>query len=176
MAEKTPEQKKHEEEQKKREEQHKAASKDTGSQRGGATVPGAMGTYGSSHSASAAPQPVRQEDHVFTHDEIKGLVGDIQRGELAHIELDEEGTPTGAAFREIPQADQVVAPVAGTPMVQFDDLVTPSGAPITKHMNPETARWDAGMLARNPPPEGGRPGDKPKGPIGGGVVNQPVSA
>jgi len=139
----------------------------------GATVPGAVSTHSASKSAPA-PE-FRQEDYAFTHDEIKGLVGDIQRGELAHIELNEEGTPTGHAFREIPHKDQVVAPVAGTPMVQFDDLVTPSGAPLSKHMNPEVNLWDAGMLARNPPQEGGRPGDKPRGPIGGGVINQPVA-
>jgi len=97
-------------------------------------------------------------------------------GELAHIRLDEEGTPTGAAFKEIPSPDDVTAPVYAAPQVVPDDLVTPAGAPITRHMNPDVAMWDHGMLARNPPPEGGRPGDKPAGPVGGGVRNTPVTA
>jgi len=42
-------------------------------------------------------------------------------------------------------------------------------------MNPDVGLWDAGMLARNPPPEGGKPGQAPRGPVGGGVVNTPVN-
>jgi hypothetical protein len=96
-------------------------------------------------------------------------------GEIAHLKLDDHGKPTGKAFREIPQKGDVTAPVMAPASVIPDELVTPTGAPITKHMNPEPKMWDDGMLARNPPPEGGRPGDKPKGPIGGGVVNTPVT-
>lgn len=189
MAEKTQEQIKKEAEEKKRHEEqaHKereaeqkrreqaqhqqkaATSQRTGS--GGATVPGAMSTF----SGQAVPaQPIDPREYAFDFDEVKGLVGDIQRGELAHIELDEEGTPTGAAFRDIPDGDQVTAPVYGTPMVQFDELVTPSGAPITRHMNPEPKLWDAGMLARNPPPERDERHDKFR-TQGGGVINQPVA-
>ena len=138
----------------------------------GAVTPGAMTTY--SHGQAPVAEDSRGPDRSFKHDEIKVMVGDVQRGELAHIRLDEKGTPTGSAFKEIPKPDEVTAPVYGTPQVIFDELVTPTGAPITKYMNPELSMWDAGMLARNPPPEGGRPGDKPKGPVGGGVINQPV--
>ena len=204
MAEKTPEQlrkeqeeaRKHAEEQKKRDEAErqkhdqskqgqqkgyspsapppKTASGQHSKDRGGATVASAMTTY---DSATGQPQDSRGgvEERSFTHDEIKGLAGDIVAGELAHLELDEEGRPNGVAFREIPDPDDVTALVRGTPLVQFDELVTPSGAPITKYMNPEPKLWDAGMLARNPPPEGSRPGDTPKGPVGGGVQNQPVA-
>ena len=107
-------------------------------------------------------------------DEVNGLVGEIKRGELAHLKLDEEGHPTGPATRDIPGPDDVTAAVYGTPMVQFDDLVTPAGAPITKVMNPEPKLWDAGMLARNPPPE---PTERQKKfrQSGGGVINQPVT-
>lgn len=134
----------------------------------GAVTPGAATTYGS------APIPVEPPKPVFLkHDEIKGLVGDIGPGEIGHIELDEEGNPTGAAFRDIPGADDVTAAVYGNPAVQFDDLVTPSGAPITKQMNPEPKLWDAGMLARNPPPEPTERQRKYQGQPG--VVNTPVT-
>jgi hypothetical protein len=171
----TPEQIKHNEaEAKKKQEaahkQHEASkSQRTGS--GGATVAGAVSTYSGQ---SIPAQPFDPKEHAFDFDEVKGFVGDIHRGELAHIELDEEGTPTGAAFRDIPEGDQVTASVYGTPMVQFDELVTPSGAPITRHMNPEPKLWDAGMLARNPPVK--QDSSRPRGPVGGGVINQPVSA
>ncbi len=111
-------------------------------------------------------------DTFLTHDEIRSLAGDIGRGELGHLELDEEGHPTGSVFREIPKPDQVTTTVIGNPAPQVDEIVTPSGAPVSKFMNPDPVLWDAGMLARNPQPE--QPGDMPSGPIGGGVVNQPV--
>lgn len=137
---------------------------------GGAVVGGAMTTYGTPNPAAMeTPKPV-----FLKHDEIKGLVGDIGPGEIGHIELDEEGNPTGAAFRDIPGPDDVTAAVYGNPAVQFDDLVTPSGAPITKMMNPEPKLWDAGMLARNPPPEPTERQRKFQHP-GGGVANQPVT-
>ena len=162
-----------EEAQRKDSETHRATQKSAGGGRG--TVPGAMSTYSDANQVGLAQDP-RGPDRGFTRDEIKSMAGDIERGQLAHIRLDENGTPTGQAFVEIPHPDEVTAPVAGTPVVQFDELVTPTGAPITKYMNPDVAMWDAGMLERNPPPEDSQPGKKPPGPIGGGVVNQPVTA
>jgi hypothetical protein len=109
-------------------------------------------------------------DTFLTHDEIKELAGDIVPGELAHLELDEEGKPTGPIFREIPGPEDVTTTVIAPAQPRYDEIVTPSGAPVSKYMNPDPVLWDAGMLARNPPPE--QPGDMPSGPIGGGVVNQ----
>jgi hypothetical protein len=142
--------------------------------RGGGTVGGAMTTF---DSQTGLVQDSRgpAEERSFTHDEIHGLAGEIGRGELGHISLDENGTPSGSAFREIPSPDDIYADVYGNPAVVFDDIVTPSGAPITKYMNPAVALWDAGMLARNPPAEGSRPGDTPKGRVGAPVINQPVT-
>jgi hypothetical protein len=139
---------------------------------GGGTIGGAMTTY-DHNTGQLLSVPV--EEYAFEHDAISNLAGEVGRGELGHIHLDEKGTPQGAAFKKIPKPDEVYADVYGNPAVVFDDIVTPSGAPVTKHMNPAVALWDTGMLARNPPPEGGRPGDRPRGPIGGGVVNQPVA-
>jgi len=175
MAEtKTPAQleaeRKHQEELKRQQGQHPNPPKTASPARpGGATVGGAMSTYSSEQQVQA--KPFDPKDYSFTFDEVKGMVGDIQRGEIGHIELDPEGKPTGAAFRDIPDRDTITAPVYGTPSVQFDELVTPSGAPITKHMNPEQNLWDSGMLARNPQPER----KEQRGPVGGGVVNQPVA-
>jgi hypothetical protein len=167
---------KHDAEQKKLHEQNKSHTHPASGtpSRGGAVVGGAMTTF---DSATGTPLDSRgtAEERSFSHDEIHGLAGDVGRGELGHISLDEKGTPTGSAFREIPGPDDIYADVYGNPAVVFDDIVTPSGAPITKYMNPAVALWDAGMLARNPPPEGSRPGDTPKGPVGAPVINQPVA-
>ena len=133
----------------------------------GAVTPGAATTYGSPPPPAEPVKPV-----ALNHDEIKSLIGDIHPGEIGHIKLDEEGNPTGAAFRDIPKGDDVTAAVYGNPAVQFDDLVTPSGAPITKQMNPEPKLWDAGMLARNPPPE---PTERQKRFSQPGAVNTPVT-
>ena len=132
----------------------------------------AMSTYNATNATRGAgniPLDDPRGDTFLTHDEIKNLAGDIGPGELAHLALDEEGNPTGRACRGIPDPDSVTATVIGTPTVKLDEIVTPSGAPVTKFMNPDPKIWDEGMLARNP-----RPTDKVQGPIGGGVVNQPV--
>jgi hypothetical protein len=170
---KEAEQHKHQEEQRKKAEADKAKAEQGGHKpqqgAGGRAVGGAMSTYGSPKPKMPDPEPV-----AMSFDEVKGLVGEVHRGELGHIELDEEGHPTGAAFRDIPDPDSVTAAVYGTPTVQFDELVTPSGAPITKMMNPEPKLWDAGMMARNPIPE---MTDRQREfrTIGGGVINQPVT-
>ncbi len=180
MAEKTAAEKAAEEAQKKREQDAREKNEREKQQaqqnqpRESKTQAGMATTY--SRGQEDPPKIDWAKENAYSRDEIKGFVGDVFPGELAHIRLDEEGTPTGAAFKEIPAPDDITAPVYAAPQVTPDDLVTPAGAPITRHMNPDVAMWDAGMLARNPPPEGGRPGDKPKGPIGGGVRNTPVTA
>ena len=110
-------------------------------------------------------------DTFLTKEEIEGLAGDLGPGEVGYVKLDEEGTPTGEAVRKLPPAkdDQTWARVVGSPKVAYDDIVTPSGAPVTKFMNPEPSIWDAGMLARNPPPEDTGE-DEAAGP---GVINKP---
>jgi hypothetical protein len=177
MADKTPAQIKAEQEadQKRRDEQRRQEQNQAGKTppRESKTQAGMSTTYSGKEDKSGIDWA---KENSYSRDEIKQFVGDIFPGELAHIHLGEEGTPTGAAFKEIPRPDEVTAPVYAAPQIIPDDLVTPSGAPITRHMNPDVAMWDAGMIARNPPPEGGRPGDRPKGPVGGGVVNQPVTA
>jgi len=90
-------------------------------------------------------------DTFLTPDEIKSLAGDLLPGEIGWVKLDDQGTPTGAATKEIPPVDgEPVARVIGSPTHKYDEIVTPSGAPVTKFMNPDPVLWDAGMLARNP--------------------------
>lgn len=122
------------------------------------------------------------QDVNFSRDEIKNLAGDLAPGEIGWVKLDEEGEPTGPATRGMPDISEgPVAKVVGSPKVAYDEIVTPSGAPVTKQMNPDTQLWDSGMLARNPTPP--RPdydnldvGEvKVRPPTGGQVViNQPV--
>jgi hypothetical protein len=95
------------------------------------------------------------------------LVGELGHGELGWVELDEEGMPTGPAQKEPPPLGTVAARVVGYFPTQ-DELVTPSGAPVTDQMNPAPDFQDAGMQARNPPP------DVPLDPKGVPVVNTPV--
>jgi len=166
---KTPEQLKREQhEQQQKQEAAKEQAKHT-KQAAANQKHGVVSTY----TGSAEKNDPRGETFL-KHDEIKQLAGDIEPGELAHLRLDEEGHPTGTVFRDFPKPDEVTATVFASPRAVFDDIVTPSGAPITKFMNPDPVLYDAGMLLRNPPPE--QPGDKPSGPIGGGVINQPVTA
>jgi hypothetical protein len=91
-------------------------------------------------------------DTSFSNEEVNAMAGDIAPGELGWLKLDEDGTPSGTVIRRPshPGGDEVVAPVVGTPTRKYDEITTPSGAPITRFMNPDTALWDAGMLARNP--------------------------
>jgi hypothetical protein len=114
-------------------------------------------------------------DTFLSDDEISSLAGDIQAGEVGFVKLDEEGTPTGAVLREMPlDPDGSYARVIGSPQRKYDEIVTPSGAPVTRFMNPEPTLWDAGMLARNPiTPE--MLENKYNTPLGAPVVNQPVA-
>jgi hypothetical protein len=114
-------------------------------------------------------------DTFLSDDEISSLAGDIQAGEVGFVKLDEEGTPTGEVLREMPlDPDGSYARVIGSPQRKYDEIVTPSGAPVTRFMNPEPTLWDAGMLARNPiTPE--MLENKYKTPLGAPVVNQPVA-
>jgi hypothetical protein len=135
----------------------------------------ATSTYNAARGTTSLEDP--RGDRFLTHDEIKSLAGDIQPGELGFLKLDEEGKPTGTVVTDLRDVydETPKATVIANRIPIADEIVTPSGAPISKFMNPDTTLWDAGMLARNPPPkEDSDP--KHRGPIGGGVINQPVTA
>ena len=97
--------------------------------------------------------------NIFSADELHKMRGDLLPGEFGWVKLDEDGEPTGEVSREIPERGEVVARVVGV-LNTYDEVVTPSGAPLTRNMNPEPALWDDGMIARNPVPEKDRDPDK----------------
>ena len=171
------EQRKQQEEQKKREEEAKRQQPGQGQQQSkpkGST--GKVSTY-SATQGEALPNQDPRGDRMFSKEEIKEFAGDLMPGELGWVDLSEEGTPEGPAKRDIPDQDEVVARVYVSPKAAWDDVVTPSGAPITRFMNPEPSLWDEGMRLRNPvPKEDRQKGQQYRQPAGGGVINQPVTA
>lgn len=108
---------------------------------------------------------------VLSAEEIKGLVGDLEPGDVGYVKLDPKGKPIGAATREHPKGDELVAPVLGAAARIYDELTTPSGAPITNQMNPEHRFSDAGLDSRL---EGYGTGKQPEyqSPV---YRNQPIS-
>jgi len=188
MANPTPEEQakqKQEQEKKAREAQQqqeqlrKDREKQTRSRQAAGSVvsPGAASTYSSA--ANQQPFADPRGDRFLTHDEIKNLAGDIGVGEIGWIKLDEEGKPIEPARMEYPfetgKGEETFARVVGAPTHKYDEIVTPSGAPVTRFMNPDPMMWDEGMLARNPIPEENKPKREDRLAAGGGVVNQPVS-
>jgi len=182
-APKTPEQVKKEQEERIKADQAKrdAENKQSQSQtaRPQAKTAGGTSTY---NAQRGSPQDLADPrgDTFLTRDEIKSLAGDIISGELGLLKLDEEGHPTGTVIKgsEILKArhnpDDFFTTVISPVVPPVDEIVTPSGAPVTKYMNPDPVLWDAGMLARNPPPEPTEQDEKYAPVVGGGVVNQPV--
>ena len=167
--------KKRQEAEKKNQEQQQKNQETLKNQRSAGGSTGKVSTYSATTGGVVAGDP-RGEDRRPSREEIEKIGGDLFPGELAWVKLDEEGTPQGPAIREIPKRDEVVARVFASPRAAWEDVVTPSGAPITKYMNPDPQMWDAGMLERNPiPDDGGKTRDK-RIPAGGGVINQPVTA
>jgi len=74
--------------------------------------------------------------------------------DIWYVYLDEEGHPTGSLMQEMPKGDdKPFAPVTFTPSSPADVLMTPSGAPLTEHMNPLHSHYDAGLEERNPTPD-----------------------
>lgn len=144
---------------------------------GSVVSPGAASTYSSA--ANQQPLADPRGDRFLTRDEIKNLAGDIGVGEVGWLKLDEEGQPVEPARMEYPfetgKAEETFARVVGAPTHKYDEIVTPSGAPVTRFMNPDPIMWDEGMLARNPIPEENKPKREGRLAAGGGVVNQPVS-
>lgn len=134
----------------------------------------------------SAPIPDPRGVTTFTHDEVEELAGEVTTGQVAWLKLNEEGTPEGEATTDLPIGDdeQNYARVVGAPGHKYDAIVTPSGAPITRFMNPEMQMWDQGMLARNPIPEENMPKAieerlQERGisatQAGAPVINQPVA-
>ena len=173
------EKKRAEEEAKRKAEQDKKRQDDANArdkQARAGSRPGGSLAYTPAPRGEPLPTVDPRGDTFLTADEISSLAGEIRPGEIGWLKLDEEGTPTGAATTEIPRVDQEsYARVVGAPRGKYDEIVTPSGAPVTRFMNPEAGMWDEGMLLRNPIPEQTEEQKKWKSPAGAPVVNQPVT-
>src|SRR5688572_7196012 len=171
MAETTKEQ----EERKKREEQQKRDAQQKATQNQTPTsTPGKPATKPLAYTPGQRQETQTGDprgDTSLSWDEIHALAGDLEPGMVGWLELDEEGNPTGTATRKLPPPGdhKMWARVVGSPQRKYDDIVTPSGAPVTKYMNPDPVLWDEGMLARNPIP----PEELEKDAGQPGVINKP---
>jgi hypothetical protein len=95
--------------------------------------------------------PADQADtgaRILPDDELKSLRGELEPGEAGFMPLDLDGTPRGASLREKPADDQLVAPVYVPALHPSEELVTPTGAPITSIMNPDHSFVDATLKHR----------------------------
>src|SRR4249920_1591389 len=98
---------------------------------------------------------------VITEEAQEGLLGgkvgegaELEGGQTGFLQISEDGEPTGPVFKvRPPDPNILVAPVLAQNPRRNDALTTPSGAPITNKMNPDHSFADAGLIARNPPPE-----------------------
>jgi hypothetical protein len=82
-------------------------------------------------------------------DELRSLRGELKHGEAGYVPLDDQGKPTGRAMPNRPEdGEQVVAPVYVPALHPSEELVTPSGAPITSKMNPDHSFRDPALAER----------------------------
>lgn len=82
-------------------------------------------------------------------DQLRSLRGELKPGEQGYIPLDDQGKPHGSALRDRPaDGEQIVAPVWAPPPHPSEELVTPSGAPITTRMNPDHSFRDPALAER----------------------------
>lgn len=116
-------------------------------------TPGATTTYSAKKDSPVEDDEARKP-HINTPldaDEVKGMVGELKPGELGWVKLNDEGEPEGAATRDPPTDGPAARVYATAPVIPLE-LTTPSGAPITEHMNPAAGPpfLDAGLRERNP--------------------------
>jgi len=111
----------------------------------GGQVRGAATTNNMNPPVTAEQQPVEEP---FTVAEIHAIAGDLGVGEVGWVKLDENGTPTGAAVKEMPKDGGSYARVVGAKAASAEEALTPSGAPITKHMNPDPHVPDLHEIAK----------------------------
>lgn len=110
---------------------------------------------------NAAPDTAVSEEHVLSVDEQKAISVDekLGVGEVGFLPLDADGKPKGSVkIDKTPGEPEaaVVKPVARV----YDEITTPSGAPLTTNMQPNPDHYDPGLAERNPAPK--RMSDKEK--------------
>lgn len=86
---------------------------------------------------------------IIAEGELRSLRGELKPGETGYVPLSAEGKPHGGARRERPaDGEETVAPVYAPPPHPSEELVTPSGAPITTRMNPDHSFRDPALAER----------------------------
>lgn len=78
-----------------------------------------------------------EKNAPLTRDEQQALLGELEPGESGWVPLDDKGRVTGPAQKGIPPVDQPAARVIAPADTRPPLLATPSGAPVTKHMQPD---------------------------------------
>lgn len=96
----------------------------------------------------------KQEDEGlgFTRRELWDLTGELKSGEEGYLPLDREGNVQGPAKKGFPPEGQLACKVVHS--AQDGTLMTPSGAPIQKRMNPDPDLERAREHARDDVTEG----------------------
>lgn len=86
-----------------------------------------------------ASDPAADKARTLSYEEAEALVGELEPGDEGYVPLNEKGEIIGAAKKGKPPegvlAAKVVAPVDSRP----HPLQTPSGAHLSKRMNPQPA-------------------------------------
>src|SRR5262245_56783949 len=85
-------------------------------------------------------------------EEANSMKDELEHGQLGWVALDEEGNPSGAATKEMPTEGPAARVMIHSPP-QSAEVVTPTGAPLTKNMNPSpNTTMEEAFLQRNPIP------------------------
>lgn len=82
----------------------------------------------------------REEDEGLTREEQEKLCGDLEEGDEGYLPTDAEGNVTGPAVKDRDKAGEWAVKVFYSP--DEGHLLTPSGAPISKRMNPDSKLED----------------------------------
>jgi len=96
--------------------------------------PGALPENPPAADTADQPNPNRE----LSAEELEELAGELTNAESGYLPLDKDGYITGPAKRGTPPEDSFYAPVICNDTGSRRDrgLTTPSGAPITRKMNP----------------------------------------
>lgn len=76
------------------------------------------------------------ENRVFTREETLSLIGKFEPGDKVYLPTDEEGNLQGSVVEDLDSAGEWFVPAFISS--KGDEILTSSGAPIMKRMNPDT--------------------------------------
>lgn len=76
------------------------------------------------------------KNEVFTKGQLLSMIGDFEPGTKVYLPTDAEGNLKGTMTEDLGEAGEWFVPAMITN--DGEGIVTPSGAPISKRMNPDT--------------------------------------